>query len=210
MPELTKTVMSLLDKRPVRIIVIAVVTLALALFASIFLSTRAHATTVLRVVDGDTLDVLQGGQQIRVRLLNIDTPESVDPNQPVECLAVEASDHLKSLLPAGTEVSLVYDVERTDRYGRTLAGVRRDGQLINAEMARAGFGVPIKVGGMTSCWLRSKMLGRRRNSTRRGCCPRTSPAPCRVRRHKRSKPPRRCPGSRLVQIWVPSKPKLPH
>lgn len=94
---------------------------------------------VTRVVDGDTIDVTVGGSEERVRLLNIDTPESVDPDRPVECLAPEATAFLERLLPVGTAVRLEYDEVRTDRYDRTLAGVfAPDGVLVNAEIARAG------------------------------------------------------------------------
>ena len=73
--------------------------------------------------------------------LNIDAPESAD------CLYQEATDHLGSLLPVGTEVTLEYDVERTDRYARTLAGVvKTDGTLVNAEMARTGLVGVISIG----------------------------------------------------------------
>ncbi|MDX3657638.1 thermonuclease family protein [Streptomyces sp. ID05-26A] len=98
-------------------------------------------TEVARVVDGDTIEVRTGEHTETVRLLNIDAPEVAD------CLRQEATDHLRSLLPAGTQVVLEHDVERTDRYGRTLAGVVKiDGTLVNAEMARAGLAGVITIG----------------------------------------------------------------
>lgn len=98
-------------------------------------------TEVARVVDGDTVEVRTGDHTETVRLLNIDAPEIGD------CLQQEAADHLRSLLPTGTQVVLEHDVERTDRYGRTLAGVVRiDGMLVNAEMARAGLVGVIAIG----------------------------------------------------------------
>ncbi len=102
---------------------------------------------VRRVVDGDTVDVAYDGDTHRVRLLNIDTPETVDPNEPVQCMGAEATAFLRRLLPQGTTVTLGYDDERTDRYGRELAGVFLRGQLVNAEIARAGLGAAIVVGG---------------------------------------------------------------
>lgn len=103
--------------------------------------------TVTKVVDGDTIDVRYDGDVHRVRLLNIDTPESVDPNSPVECLGPEASRWLEQRLPAGTEVRLEHDQERRDKYDRELAGVFLGDELLNAEIARAGFGVAMSVGG---------------------------------------------------------------
>lgn len=94
--------------------------------------------TVERVVDGDTIRVEHGE---RVRLIGIDTPESVKPGSPVECFALEASRFLSSLLPAGTRVRLVGDVEPRDRYGRLLAYVYRvpDGLFVNVALARDGY-----------------------------------------------------------------------
>ena len=99
---------------------------------------------VVRVVDGDTLIV---EPKERVRLIGIDAPESVAPNTPVECMADEASLFLSHLLPTGTEVRLDYDVERLDRYGRTLAYVWVDstGLFVNAELLRRGFAQPLTV-----------------------------------------------------------------
>lgn len=100
--------------------------------------------TVVRVIDGDTVDMRIAGEETRVRLLNIDTPETVDPDKAVECMGPEASDYLKSLLAPGDKVKLEYDIERTDRYGRTLAGVYKDDSLVNAEIAAAGLGIAVK------------------------------------------------------------------
>ncbi len=100
-------------------------------------------TYVTRVVDGDTIDVRQGDDRFRVRLLNIDAPESVDPDEETECLGPEATAYLRRILPAGTEISLEYDIEREDRYGRVLAGVIKDDQLVNAQIAAAGLGRPV-------------------------------------------------------------------
>src|SRR5699024_8933016 len=91
-------------------------------------------------VDGDTIDVLLDHESIRVRLLNIDTPETKHPNQIVECMGPEATDFLSELLPQGTDVVLEYDEERMDRYGRHLAGVCHQGELVNAEIAAQGRG----------------------------------------------------------------------
>lgn len=105
---------------------------------------RGEQATVLRVIDGDTVDVDLQGERTRVRLLNVDTPETKHPNKMVECLGPEATAFLEDLLPEGTVVGLEYDHERTDKYGRTLAGVYlADDRLVNAEIAREGLGVPV-------------------------------------------------------------------
>jgi micrococcal nuclease len=98
-------------------------------------------SSVVRVVDGDTIVVRLGGVDERVRLIGIDTPESVDPRTPVECFGKEASDHTTRLLPAGTAVRLVRDVEARDRYDRLLAYVYRvdDGEFVNLALAEDGY-----------------------------------------------------------------------
>jgi micrococcal nuclease len=102
---------------------------------------------VTRLVDGDTLDVLVDGRTERVRLLNIDTPETKHPDKAVQCLGPEAADLLAELAPPGARIRLEYDEEREDRYGRTLAAAfTADGRLINAEVARAGLGRAVVYG----------------------------------------------------------------
>ncbi|PWJ27228.1 micrococcal nuclease [Branchiibius hedensis] len=104
-----------------------------------------RTATVTHVVDGDTVDVMLDGMKQRVRLLNVNTPESVDPDKPVECMANEASAYLRETLPIGSTVRVETDVEEHDSYGRLLAGIWLDGRLINAEIARNGFGVAMKI-----------------------------------------------------------------
>ncbi|GAA4922333.1 hypothetical protein GCM10025790_18930 [Nesterenkonia rhizosphaerae] len=106
-------------------------------------SEDAQAAVLERVVDGDTIVVRIGGTEERVRLLNIDTPETVHPNRPVECGGPEASEHLKDLLSPGDTVILEFDEDLRDRYDRLLAGVYAEGVLVNAEMAEAGWGEPV-------------------------------------------------------------------
>jgi micrococcal nuclease len=103
----------------------------------------SDTATVDRVVDGDTVDVVLDGEVTRVRLLNVDTPETVDPDEPVQCMGPEATAFLTELLPAGTTVQLLYDEEREDRYGRVLAGVTLDDELVNATIAAEGLGVAV-------------------------------------------------------------------
>lgn len=85
------------------------------------------------ITDGDTFRTTADE---RVRLIGVDTPE-VDQDQ---CFAAEATAALTSLVPPGSEVVLVADVEPTDRFGRTLAYVYRatDGLEVNLELARLG------------------------------------------------------------------------
>lgn len=82
--------------------------------------------TVERVVDGDTVRVVVDGQRedISVRLIGIDTPETVAPGRPVECFGPEASAFAEQILD-GSRVLLEFDPTQgeTDRFDRTLAYV---------------------------------------------------------------------------------------
>ena len=94
--------------------------------------------TVSRVVDGDTIHVSTGGRTEDVRLIGIDTPETVDPNRPVGCYGPQASAFVKHWL-TGRPVKLVYDRETHDKYGRFLAYVYVDGESVEARLLRLGY-----------------------------------------------------------------------
>lgn len=87
------------------------------------------------VADGDTI-VLQDGRH--VRYIGIDAPETAHHHQPGEPMADQARSANRHLVK-GWRLRLVFDQERTDRYGRTLAYVyRRDGLFVNAELVKTG------------------------------------------------------------------------
>lgn len=104
-----------------------------------------ESATVERIIDGDTLDASIKRETVRIRLLNIDTPEIGRDGNPSECFAEEAKQRLAELVPPGTKVHLEYDQERLDKYGRTLAGVFRDDQFVNEQLAREGLGLAMLV-----------------------------------------------------------------
>ncbi|NUN53478.1 MAG: thermonuclease family protein [Planctomycetaceae bacterium] len=92
--------------------------------------------TVVRVVDGDTLE-LDGKE--KVRLTGINTPESVDPRRAVQWYGKEAAKRAREMVE-GRRVRLEFDVERKDRYGRTLAYVHReDGLFVNLALVEEGY-----------------------------------------------------------------------
>ena len=78
--------------------------------------------TIAKVVDGDTVKVMLGGQKITIRIIGINTPESVaeDESRNTE-EGRKASEYVKELLPVGTKVYIEYDLDDEDQYGRTLA-----------------------------------------------------------------------------------------
>ena len=96
--------------------------------------------TVVNVVDGDTVELQFPGREPEVvRLLGIDTPETVHPDRPVECFGPEASARAAELLPSGSQVFVQRDAEARDRYGRLLAYLwTADGTFVNAELVAGG------------------------------------------------------------------------
>ena len=96
---------------------------------------------VLRVIDGDTLEVSIDGKTEKIRLIGIDTPETVHPYKPVECFGKEASNKAKELL-LNQEVRLEVDSTQgdADKYGRLLRYVfRSDGLFFNKWMIENGY-----------------------------------------------------------------------
>ncbi len=92
------------------------------------------------MVDGDTVHVDLRGRDVTIRLIGIDTPETVAHEQPVECFGRQASAYAMSRLE-GSPVDLEFDVEQTDRFGRTLAYVWIGAELINETLVRRGYAV---------------------------------------------------------------------
>lgn len=106
---------------------------------------------VKRAVDGDTIEVeitarVEGpgageaavGESHHVRLLGIDTPESVSPREPVECFGREASAATAALLEGAT-VKLFKDVEERDGFDRLLRYVYLGAELANARLVANGY-----------------------------------------------------------------------
>jgi micrococcal nuclease len=109
-------------------------------------SRRSPGTaTVVAVIDGDTLVVDLAGGDEHVRLIGIDTPESVAPDRPDECYGAEASHHLADLAPPGTALRLERDVEARDQYDRLLAYAYRvrDDLFLNLAQVAGGFAEPL-------------------------------------------------------------------
>ena len=95
--------------------------------------------TVAEVVYGDTIVIATANGRVdTVRLLGVDTPETVHPDRPVECYGPEASAFTKSAL-TGVVVRLEADVEPRDRYGRLLAYVWVGEERFNDVLLRDGY-----------------------------------------------------------------------
>lgn len=100
----------------------------------------SERASVTAVVDGDTIEMEFAGRRHRVRLLGIDSPESVHPELPEQCYGKEATEALSRLLPPGTDIVVERDVELHDRYQRLLLYVyrRSDGLFVNHWLVESG------------------------------------------------------------------------
>lgn len=97
----------------------------------------AAQAEITRVVDGDTFEARIEGEVEDVRLIGVDTPETVKPGTPVQCFGRQASSFAHRLLE-GERVRLVFGVERRDTYGRLLAYAYIDHRFVNATLLRRG------------------------------------------------------------------------
>ncbi len=118
--------------------------LSIALFTIVFqqpvLAVSIPTYKVTKVVDGDTIDVQIGKKIERIRMIGMDTPETVDPRKPVQCFGKEASARTKALL-LNKNVQLVADPTQgeRDKYGRLLRYVIADGLNFNKRMIAEGY-----------------------------------------------------------------------
>jgi micrococcal nuclease len=101
-------------------------------------SGHAVRARVVRVIDGDTIEVSIAGRTDDVRYIGVDTPETVKPGTPVQCYGLQAKAKNRRLV-AGEAVRLVFDRERRDAYGRLLAYVHAGSRFVNAALVRGGY-----------------------------------------------------------------------
>jgi micrococcal nuclease len=113
---------------------------------------------VERVVDGDTFKAVVDGELVSVRIIGIDTPETVKPGAPIDCFGPESSDFARAVLD-GVDVTLEFDDTqgRFDRYDRVLAHVwlptANGGQVLyGAEVVAQGFGYENQYGSEPTTW----------------------------------------------------------
>jgi micrococcal nuclease len=123
----------------------------------------------VRVVDGDTIRVVQDGREEAIRYIGVDTPETVKPGSPVECYGKAASAANRRLVE-GEPVRLVGDAEARDRYGRRLAYVyrSRDDLFVNAELVRGGYATVLTIPPNVAHADEFTVLARRARRNRRG------------------------------------------
>ena len=117
-----------------RVLTYLLVVVLLASLPSVGLAEK-NAHKVLRVIDGDTIE-LENGE--RVRYIGIDTPETKHPSKPVEYYGREADSANRSLVE-GKGVRLEFDVQERDQYGRLLAYVYVGDIFVNAWLVENGY-----------------------------------------------------------------------
>lgn len=114
-------------------------------------SSRTVVGYVDRVVDGDTFDVEIGSDLVRVRLIGVDAPESVNPDEGRNTEeGKRASEFLAELLPRGTRLELERDVSAVDKYGRALyyawMGPRPDNVTVDDVATKMVNGILVREG----------------------------------------------------------------
>lgn len=100
---------------------------------------KLEEVEVTRVIDGDTFECVINGKTQKVRLIGVDTPESVHPDKNKNTEeGKKASDYTKEKLQ-GKKVGLEYDVQKNDKYGRILAYVWNESKMYNLELLEKGY-----------------------------------------------------------------------
>jgi micrococcal nuclease len=112
---------------------------------------HAVSARVVRVIDGDTIEVTIDGAEEDVRYIGVDTPETVKPGSPVQCYGPQASAANHRLVE-GRTVRLVFDAERRDVYDRLLAYVYAEdrgqagkARFVNAALVRQGYAHTLEI-----------------------------------------------------------------
>lgn len=126
--------------RLITIIVILAIPVSYAIWTFTGGDPKGQWVLVTHVTDGDTIGVGRGWRYEKVRLIGVDTPETVHPEKPVEIFGPEASEFTKRKL-RGEKVRLEFEPSIFyDDYGRLLAYVfLEDGSLFNAELIKEGY-----------------------------------------------------------------------
>jgi micrococcal nuclease len=97
------------------------------------------SATIVKNVDGDTVNIRLNGKIEKVRMLCIDTPETHHPRLGVQPYGQEASDYTKKVLSVGTKVEIKPGIgEGRDKYGRLLAYIYVNGKMFNEMLLEEG------------------------------------------------------------------------
>lgn len=113
----------------------------LLLFPINILALNKDKVELFRCVDGDTARFILNKQEIKVRFLGIDAPESAIANEEPEKFGKEASNYTCNKLKKAKKIILEYEenAEKTDKYGRVLAYVFIDDKLLEEQIVKNGY-----------------------------------------------------------------------
>ena len=100
---------------------------------------KKQTAKFVREVDGDTAKLSVKGKIYTFHFLVIDTPEIVKLNTPPAFMGKKASNYTKSELAKAKKIQIQYDGNRTDKYGRKLAWIFVDGQLLQDKLVKKGY-----------------------------------------------------------------------
>lgn len=101
--------------------------------------------TVLYVIDGDTVVCNIDGKEVTVRLIGVDAPESVNRDESKNTKEGKAAAEYTRSMLTGKTVSLEYDEEKVDQYGRTLAYIWIEWEFFNKRLIEEGHAVPLNI-----------------------------------------------------------------
>lgn len=99
---------------------------------------------ITHVIDGDTVRAIVDGDEVTIRLIGIDTPETDGPYTDLECYGEEATAYTRGRLD-DQQIGLEFDVERIDRYDRMLAYLWLGDELVNESILAQGAGVLLTI-----------------------------------------------------------------
>lgn len=130
-------------KHPVlSVVLLAIISVSTYVYNEIYIPNRQSATVMtldyqeVKCVDGDTFKL----DKQTVRLLAVDTPETVKPNTPVQPFGKDASNLTCDLITSANNIELKQDVgNEYDKYDRVLAWVYIDGELLQEKLLEKGF-----------------------------------------------------------------------
>ena len=194
------------SKRTLKIVLIAAIVLVILGTVAEIIYIRASVRIVVpgqasnlyevtRVVDGDTIVVATAGGTEKIRLIGINTPETVDPRKPVECFGKEASQRTHELIERKTvRIEVDATTENRDKYGRLLRYVYLpDGTSVNESLVRDGYARENSYGKTYSQRDRFRAAEAEARAAHRGLwnpsnCPQDDPLPTKSRYKKKMNP----------------------
>ncbi len=106
---------------------------------TVVLSKTKNEYKVLRVVDGDTIVIDYNGIEEKVRMIGIDTPESVHPDAQKNTTEGKTASEYTKMMLEGKNITLELDVQERDMYGRLLAYVYLNGVMFNKTLLENGY-----------------------------------------------------------------------